>query len=62
MYRQMEKIVEEDCPWATLFYPVAYSLHYDWLKNTSDMDYGYGMRQYLSLDFKLRQQRLAASK
>jgi ABC-type transport system substrate-binding protein len=59
LYRQMDEIVMEDCPWITEFYPVAFSLSYDWLKNIGEMDYGNGMRQYLSLDEAARTKALA---
>jgi ABC-type transport system substrate-binding protein len=58
MYLKMEHMVMEDCPWLLTFYPEAYTLHYDWLTNVIDMDYGYGGRQHLSLDVALRQKRL----
>ena len=58
LYRQMEKIVMDDCPWLMIFYPTGYSLYYDWLKGVKTMDYGYGFRQFLTLDENLRNQRL----
>jgi len=62
LYRKMEQIVMDDCPWATLLYPLVYALHYDWLRHTSDMDYGYGLRQHMALGASLREERLAGGK
>lgn len=59
LYREMEQIVMEDCPWITEFYPVAFSLSYNWLGNFGDMDYGYGMRQHLTLDESKRTKALS---
>ena len=54
LYIQMQQIVMEDCPWISQFYPVVFSLSYNWIGNYGDMDYGYGMRQYLTLDESAR--------
>jgi oligopeptide transport system substrate-binding protein len=58
LYRQMERIVMEDCPWLMIFYPKAFTLHYDWLQGSKPMDYGYGFRQFFTLDEALRLKRL----
>jgi oligopeptide transport system substrate-binding protein len=58
LYRQMEDIVMEDCTWLSVMYPIAFVLHYDWVKGTSPMDYGYGYRQFITLDETLRSKQL----
>jgi ABC-type transport system substrate-binding protein len=62
LYLEMEKIVMEDCTWLLECYPVMYRLHYDWVKGYKEMNYGYGYRQYLTLDGALRQRRLSGGK
>lgn len=57
LYRKMQQMVMEDCPWGIEFYPLAYSLHYDWVQNLQPMDYGHGLRANIVLDSKLRLQR-----
>lgn len=59
LYKQMNRIVMNDCPWVMEFYPIDFDLHYDWLGNIRPMDYGYGMIQYQTLDSALRQKRLS---
>ena len=57
LYRQMEQIVEDDCPMLLEYYPIQYTLSYDWLGNLNAMNYGYGFRQYVKLNSELRSQR-----
>lgn len=59
LYTKMEKIVMEDTPWLLNFYSLDYMLHYDWVGNISLNYYAHGNRKYLTLNTKLRQQRLA---
>ncbi|MFZ4394705.1 MAG: ABC transporter substrate-binding protein [Kiritimatiellia bacterium] len=47
LYRQMQAIVREDCPWLFLHFPRAYSLHPDRLRNYLPHDFPYGMEKYL---------------
>lgn len=54
LYEQMEQITMEDCPWLLEIYFVRYQLLYDWIKDYSPMNYGYGFRQHLVLDQALR--------
>jgi ABC-type transport system substrate-binding protein len=57
LYRKMEEIVNEDCPWLYEFYPIAYGLRYDWIHGAKPMEYGNGQRMswmYLSIDAKAR--------
>jgi ABC-type transport system substrate-binding protein len=58
LYRQMEDMVTEDCPWLLEEYGISYLLQYDWLKGLTVMDYGYGFRQFLTIDEGLRSKRL----
>ena len=59
IYLQMQKILEEDCPWLITDYPIAYLLGYDWVKNRFIMDYGHGYMEYIVLDKALRASRMA---
>jgi ABC-type transport system substrate-binding protein len=54
IYRRMQAIVMEDCPWLFNFYPVGYSLYHGWVKNLKVMDYGHGMRAHAEIDFAER--------
>lgn len=58
LYKQMERIVMEDCPWLNIEYSQGYTLYYDWLHGLKAMDYGYGFRQFLTLDENERLKRL----
>ena len=49
LYRQMQVIVREDCPWLFMHFPRSYSLHPDRLKNYRPHDFPYGMEKYLRL-------------
>jgi oligopeptide transport system substrate-binding protein len=60
LYLQMARILDEDCPSIWVYYPVVYSLRYQWVGNTGWMDYGYGYRQYNTLDEKMRAQTFAS--
>jgi ABC-type transport system substrate-binding protein len=55
LYRRMSDIVEEDCPWVIEYYPLVYTLTYDWVGNLRNMDYGNAMRMYVTLDAPTRQ-------
>jgi len=57
LYEQMEQILNEDCPAIWEYYIVYFTLKYDWVQNSHWMDYGYGLRQYTTLDSKLRLKR-----
>ncbi len=58
IYRKMQQIVMEDCPWILNFYGVSYSLYYDWVENRVVNDYAHGDRKYLELNSALRSKRL----
>ena len=59
MYKQLEQIVDDDCPWLIINYPLTYGLSYDWVGDRRHMDYGHGFAQYVTLDQPLRAKRLA---
>ncbi len=50
MYLRLEQMVEDDCPWLIIDYPLAYGLSYDWVGNRFPMDYGHGFTQHVTLD------------
>ena len=54
LYRDMERIVQEDCPAVFLVHGVAFVLHYDWLKNYKPHVFGYGMLKYQKIDLPTR--------
>lgn len=54
LYKRLCRIVEEDCPWIFTFHSVEYVLYYNWLGNMKIMDYGNGMRMFLTLDGEAR--------
>ncbi|HEV8291124.1 MAG TPA: ABC transporter substrate-binding protein [Tepidisphaeraceae bacterium] len=62
LYRQMIDIINEDCYWIHDYCPVRYDLQYDWLSDYVFMDYGGGYRQFLTLDIKKRQEKMAGKK
>ena len=49
LYRQMQAIVREDCPWLFMHFPRAYSLYPDRLHNYQPHDFPYGMEKYLRI-------------
>ena len=49
LYRQMQLLVREDCPWIFLHFPRSYSLYPDRLRNYQPHDFPYGMEKYLRL-------------
>jgi len=59
MYMQLQKMVEDDCPWIIIDYTVTFGLSYDWVNERFPMDYGHGFMRYATLDTKLRAKRLA---
>jgi hypothetical protein len=38
----MQDIINEDCPKVFEFYPIAFSLRFNWVEGTSVMEYGNG--------------------
>ncbi len=55
LYRRMQQIVREDMPWMYTFYPVSYTLYYDWVHNLSNNEYAHGLRKFDVLDVQARQ-------
>jgi ABC-type transport system substrate-binding protein len=49
LYRQMQAIVREDCPWLFLHVPRAFSLRHARVANYAPHDFPYGMEKYLRL-------------
>jgi len=47
LYRQMQTIIREDCPWLFMHVPREYSLYPDTLHNFHPHDFPYGMEKYL---------------
>jgi oligopeptide transport system substrate-binding protein len=58
LYRQMEDIALEDCPWILNFSPIVFTLYYDWVKPAPPNTYTHGRQAYTELDVELRQRRL----
>lgn len=54
LYKQMQDMVVEDCPWVFEYYPLTYTLYHGWEKDVKVMDYGYGMKAHLKLNFTER--------
>jgi ABC-type transport system substrate-binding protein len=60
LYVKMTDILNEDCPSVWEMFTQLYQLRYDWLDRVHWMDYGYGFRQYVTLDGAKRESRFAA--
>ncbi|MEA2709648.1 MAG: peptide/nickel transport system substrate-binding protein, partial [Phycisphaerales bacterium] len=56
LYRQMIKIVQEDCPAIFIASRVNYTLHYDWISNLKLNEFAHGNRAYWRLDSAERRQ------
>ena len=54
LYRQMAKIVIEDCPWIFGSYRLAYVLVQPWLKNVKVHDFDHGRIKYYRVDASLK--------
>ncbi|MGH7897643.1 MAG: ABC transporter substrate-binding protein, partial [Candidatus Binatia bacterium] len=57
LYRQMQRIVMEDVPWLLSFYPVSYTLYYDWVEGLVSNEYAHGARKFLDLRLEQRAER-----
>jgi ABC-type transport system substrate-binding protein len=57
LYRRMQRIVMDDTPWLLTFFPVSYTLYYDWVKNLVGNEYAHGIRKFLELDEEARLRR-----
>ena len=60
LYMEMQMILMDDCPAIWEFYWQRFQLHYDWIGDVKYMDYGYGYRQFYTLDEALRQGRFSS--
>ncbi len=54
LYNRMQAMVLDDCPWMFMYYPIGYSLYHDWERPAALMDYGYGFKADLQIDFPKR--------
>jgi oligopeptide transport system substrate-binding protein len=58
LYRKMQDVVREDCPWVYEFYPLAYTLRYNWVNDYFPMEYGNGQKMswaYVKIDTAARE-------
>ncbi len=60
LYRKMQDIILEDCPWMFQYYNETYELYHDWQNKPWLSDYGYGMKKYMTLDTEARTKWLKA--
>ena len=54
LYREMEHILQEDCPTIFTNHRVAFILHYDWLKNYKPHVFAFGLMKYRRIDLDTR--------
>ncbi len=54
LYREMERMVMEDCPAVFMNHRINYILHHDWYKNYKPHAYGYGLAKYRRIDVNKR--------
>jgi oligopeptide transport system substrate-binding protein len=59
VYRKMQRMVMEDVPWLLTFYPVSYTLYYDWVRHLVSNEYAHGMRKFLGLAVDERRRKIA---
>ncbi|HEX4793909.1 MAG TPA: ABC transporter substrate-binding protein [Humisphaera sp.] len=60
LYKQMNRMLNEDCPGIWVYYRMQNVLVYDWVQEYSWMDYGYAWRQHLTLDQAMRTKAFAS--
>jgi ABC-type transport system substrate-binding protein len=58
LYKEMETLALEDCPWILNFTPIVFTLYYDWVRPAPPNTYTHGRQAYTELDVELRQRRL----
>jgi oligopeptide transport system substrate-binding protein len=58
LYKKMQDIVNEDCPWMLLYYPMDFALQHRWVKNLKLVDYVHGWMANVEIDKALRKQGL----
>jgi len=56
LYRKMENMVMDDCPWIFLHNDMSYEFCHHWLKNFKPHDFPYGMTKYIRVDSEERRQ------
>jgi oligopeptide transport system substrate-binding protein len=54
LYRQMQQITMEDCPWLLNYYSISYTLYYDWVENFGSSEYMHGARKHYKLNSEKR--------
>jgi len=54
VYREMQRMVNDDTPWLLTFFPVSYMLYYDWVQNLVPNEYAHGARKFVRLDVARR--------
>lgn len=54
LYKQMARIVIEDCPWVFMHHGMAYGLHHSWVQNYKPHDFPYGMEKFKKVDTQKR--------
>ena len=58
LYREMEAIALEDCPWILNFSPIVFTLYYDWATPAPPNTYAHGRMAHMTLDADMRHRRL----
>lgn len=56
---EMHKILEDDCPWATIYFQKQYRLNHEWNAPNAPNDFFYGDVKYFASDSAMRAQRVA---
>ncbi len=59
LYRDMATIVNEDCPWMLLYYPVDFVLIQRWVEDYRLTEYVHGTRAQVGINEKLRGEGMA---
>lgn len=60
LIRRMNRILQHDAPWITLFHPKTYTLTHGWLKNRKPNNAANNTLKYQRLDHRAREQSLRA--
>jgi ABC-type transport system substrate-binding protein len=58
LYKEMETIALEDCPWIFNFSPIVFTLYYDWVTLPPPNTYTHGRFAHYGLDVQMRERRL----
>jgi oligopeptide transport system substrate-binding protein len=54
LYKRMQDIVLDECPYLFMYYPISFQLYHDWRSKPWLSDYGYGFAKYTTLDSAAR--------